>query len=192
MGESETASTESQLEALKTLQADAQELEYIESLLDRFNIFEAIGFIGQEIMHSRFLAFLLDPRQNHGLWDVVLKMMLKRASAISNAASVLKKFEVIGNRNMEQTVVQTEVYTHDGRIDILLLNEVGKWAIVIENKVWTTEHSDQLDRYYRYVRKNHSGWQIFGIYLTPFGDTPSMRSTSPSVTGQCVRSWRAF
>ena len=110
-------------------------------------MFETIGFIGQEVMHSRFLAFLLDPKQNHGLGDVLLRKMLEKASAISNAASVLKVFEDIGSRNMEQTSVQTVVYTDDGRIDILLLNEIEKWAMIIENKVWTIEHSDHLNRH---------------------------------------------
>jgi hypothetical protein len=147
MSESETASTESDFEALEALQEDASELERIQNLLDQFNMSETIGFIGQEVMHSRFLAFLLDPKQNHGLGDVLLRKMLEKASAISNAASVLKVFEDIGSRNMEQTSVQTEVYTDDGRIDILLLNEIEKWAMIIENKVWTIEHSDHLNRH---------------------------------------------
>jgi hypothetical protein len=147
MSESETASTESDFEALEALQEDASELERIQNLLDQFNMFETIGFIGQEVMHSRFLAFLLDPKQNHGLGDVLLRKMLEKASAISNAASVLKVFEDIGSQNMEQTSVQTEVYTDDGRIDILLLNEIEKWAMIIENKVWTIEHSDHLNRH---------------------------------------------
>ncbi len=55
---SESASTQADFEALKALQADAPELERIENLLDRFNVFETIGFVGQEVMRSRFLAFL--------------------------------------------------------------------------------------------------------------------------------------
>ena len=35
------------LEALMALQADASKLERIESPLNRFNVFEAIGFVGQ-------------------------------------------------------------------------------------------------------------------------------------------------
>ena len=40
MSESEAASTEADLEALRALQADALDLERIESMLDRFNVFE--------------------------------------------------------------------------------------------------------------------------------------------------------
>ena len=55
-------------------------LERIRTLLDRFNVFEAIGFVGQELMHSQFLAFLLDPKQNHGLEDAFLRRLLYEVS----------------------------------------------------------------------------------------------------------------
>ena len=51
MTESEAGSTQADLEALKALEADAPELERIESLLDRFNVFETINFINDEEMH---------------------------------------------------------------------------------------------------------------------------------------------
>jgi hypothetical protein len=63
MSKSEAASAQADLEALRALQADAHELEWIDNLLGQFNILEAIGFVHQETKHSRFLAFLLDPRQ---------------------------------------------------------------------------------------------------------------------------------
>jgi hypothetical protein len=59
--ESEPSSTKADLEALRALQADILELERIEKLLDRFNVFETIGFITKETAHSRFLAFTPDP-----------------------------------------------------------------------------------------------------------------------------------
>ena len=39
------------------------------SILDQFNIFEAMGAVHVEVRHSEFLSFLLDPYQNHGLGD---------------------------------------------------------------------------------------------------------------------------
>ncbi len=80
-------------EALKALEADASELERIENLLDRFNVFEAIGFIGQEIMHSRFLAFLLDPSQSHGLGDLFLKRFSQKVSESSDKVSLPEDFD---------------------------------------------------------------------------------------------------
>ena len=51
MTESEAGSTQADLEALRALQADTLELERIEKLLDRFNVFETINFINDEEMH---------------------------------------------------------------------------------------------------------------------------------------------
>lgn len=36
------------------------DLERLETLLDQFNMFEAIGAVRQELRHSDFLAFLLN------------------------------------------------------------------------------------------------------------------------------------
>lgn len=70
-------SNQTDLEALRALEADGSDLEHVEELHERFNVFESIGFIKQEAMHSHFLAFLLDPRQNHGLGDLFLKRFLQ-------------------------------------------------------------------------------------------------------------------
>ncbi len=74
------------LEALRALEADASELERIEALLNRFNVFETIGFVNQDLMHSNFLASLLDPRQNHGLGDAFLEEDLPFISSLLIAA----------------------------------------------------------------------------------------------------------
>jgi hypothetical protein len=172
MSESEPASTRADLDALEALQADAAELERIESLLNRFNVFEAIGFVGQELMHSRFLAFLLDPQQSHGLGNSFLEAFLRLVSKPAKGAS-RPCLDLTRSEELYRTRVRTEVYTGDGRIDILLINEAGGWATIIENKVWTTEHHDQLDRYYRFVKVTNPSWQILSVYLTPFGQAPT-------------------
>jgi len=174
MSESEIEQHKADLQALRVLQADASELEQIESLLNRYNVFEAIGFVGQEIRHSRFLAFLLDPKQSHGLGDLFLKRFLQESSASAKRFSLPLAFESIEDRNLDQTTVTTEAYTDDGRIDILLLNEVEEWAMIIENKIWTSEHSDQLKRYHKFVQDNYPSWQVFGSYLTPYGTLASL------------------
>ena len=65
--------------ALETLVVNNADLERLEALLDRFNIFEAVGLVRQEIRHSAFLAFLLDPQENHGLGDAFAKRLLQEA-----------------------------------------------------------------------------------------------------------------
>jgi hypothetical protein len=177
MSDSEAASTKADLEALKALQADASELEGIEELLDRYNVFEAIGFTKQEIMHSRFLAFLLDPKRHHGLDDLFLRGLLRKCSESTDGYTLPRVDHHDGG--LGQTTVHTEVHAGDGRIDILLLNEAGKWAMIVENKVWTTEHSGQLEKYYQFVKENYPNHLVRGIYLTPHGDRPSHEEYLP-------------
>lgn len=179
MSESRPTSTEADLEALKALQADVSELQRIENLLDRFNVFETIGFVNQELMHSRFLAFLLDPHQNHAAGNLFLRSFLRKVSESSNRLTSSQPFGSVNDRELDQTTVRTEVPTEDGRIDILLLNEAGKWAMIIENKIWSTERSGQLSKYYKFTKEDYPDWQVFAVYLTPFGNIPSHKSYLP-------------
>src|SRR5215212_9398812 len=103
MSDSETTSTAADLEALRALQADAAELERIEELLDQFNVFEAIGFVNQEVKHSHFLAFLLDPRQNHGIGEHFLKRFLQESSRSATRLSHPLALESIDDRSLDQT-----------------------------------------------------------------------------------------
>ena len=65
--------------ALLSLVQNNPGLDYLESLLSQYNIFEAIGMVSQEIRHSAFLAFLLTPGQSHDLGDRFLKAVLRLA-----------------------------------------------------------------------------------------------------------------
>jgi hypothetical protein len=71
-------SSDKRRELLENFIVDNEDLEELEAKLAEFNIFEAIGVVRQEIRHSNFLAFLLDPSQNHRLDDIFLKRFLKR------------------------------------------------------------------------------------------------------------------
>jgi hypothetical protein len=64
-----TAEADPDLKALESFLIANRDLERLEALLDRFNILEALGVVRQELRHSDFLAFLMDPKGNHGLGD---------------------------------------------------------------------------------------------------------------------------
>lgn len=174
MDNTRSANQEADLDALRALQADTSKLEHVENLLDKFNVFEAIGFVGQEVKHSHFLAFLLNPKQNHGLGDFFLRRMLREAMTSADG-KLLPSIQDLNGMDLGETLVHTERHN----IDLLLTNETHRFAVIIENKVWSTEHSDQLNRYYQIVRKGHPGWQVLGIYLTPYGYNPSHEAYLP-------------
>jgi hypothetical protein len=143
------------------------DLEQLEALLAEFNIFEAIGVVWQELRHSDFLAFLLNPAENHGLGDIFLKKFLMRL-LIEAQDSPLSAIE-IDVVNLQGAEVQREWRN----IDILIQDPVNRLVCAIENKVDTTEHSDQLRRYREIVGREFAGQRSIFIYLTPEGDEPS-------------------
>ena len=160
---------EEDLKALEDFIVGNAELEKLEAMLDRFNIFEAVGLVRQEIRHSKFLAFLLDPNETHGMGDAFVKRLLQRA--VMDAPNVSAPVTPIELSLWD--IGQMEVQREWKRIDIFLLDEREKLAVIIENKIGAGEHGDQLDRYYEAVREQYPDYRLLALYLTPGGDEPS-------------------
>lgn len=154
---------------LEALVVDNPELEQLEALLGQFNIFEALGAVRQELRHSALLAFLLDPRQSHGWGDLFLKRLLQRVLAAESPANYPFTPLDLDLWNLAGATVQTEWRD----IDIILLDDQHHIAVIIENKIFTTEHSQQLERYRQIVAQHYPDYSRIGLYLTPGGDVPS-------------------
>jgi hypothetical protein len=52
-------------------------------------------------------------------------------------------------------------------------------AVIIENKIDSFEHGDQLKRYFRTVRQHYPTCNIIGLFLSPEGDQPSEETYIP-------------
>ena len=65
----------SQLLQLDKLAEDSDFLR-LDRDLRKFNIFDAIGIERQELRHSDFLAFLLNPYRDHGLGGTFIEILL--------------------------------------------------------------------------------------------------------------------
>ena len=135
-------------------------LDSLENLLNQYNIFEAIGMVSQEIRHSAFLAFLLTPSQSHGLGDRFLKEVLELAG---------DDLEDLIIADLSATRVEREWQ----KIDLLAINSKHKLALLIENKVYSGEHSDQLAIYYAKVQHHYADYRVVCLYLTLTGQAPS-------------------
>jgi hypothetical protein len=163
-------------DARKELEAfliDNADLEALEAMIAEFNIFEAIGVIYQEVKHSQFLALLLNPNGNHGLDDLFLKRLLM-AALRGVDGSLITPLDL---DLMELS--SAEVQREWSNIDILITDPVNRFACIIENKVFTSEHDEQLQRYQTIVQLQYPGWQIIGLYLTPDGSPPSDETYIP-------------
>jgi hypothetical protein len=157
------------LRLLETFVVDNPDLEHLETLLDQFNIFEALGVVRHEVRHSDFLAFLLSPQQSHGLADLFVKRLLQKALAAAAGSRVPVTPIELALWSLDGVIVVREWQN----IDILLLDEDHQLAIIIENKISSGEHSGQLRRYRQIVAGHDPGWRAVGLYLTPHGDAPS-------------------
>mgnify|MGYP001362130547 CR=1 FL=1 len=142
------------------------DLERLEALLAEFNIFEAVGAVRQELRHSDFLAFLLDPTGNHRLGDAFLKRLLKHV--LAGVSDTPVNAVEIDAADLDSAVVQREWQN----IDILISDPVNRLVCAIENKIGSAEHSDQLHRYRETVYRHFPATRAIFIFLTPEGDLP--------------------
>jgi len=155
--------------ALEDFVIDNEEFERLEALLDQFNLFEAIGVVRQELRHSDFLAFLLDPQQNHGLGDVLLKRVLQFVLSAGRSTSVPVTPIDLDVWSLNGAIVRREWQN----IDILIIDELHRLVVIIENKIDSDEHSDQLSRYRTRVHDEYPGWNVICLYLTLDGESPT-------------------
>ncbi len=122
------------------LQRQRKEKNKAESF--EFNIFDLMGW-PNENLHSRLLAFLLNPYESHGQGNLFLK-------------SFLRKLDV-EEPNSHNWAVTAE----KGRIDILLVRQHPHSVIIIENKSnGAVDQPSQLYRYWYY--QIHSRKRIIG------------------------------
>lgn len=150
------------------------DLEELELQLEKFNIFEAIGVVRQELRHSNFLAFLLDPNQNSGLGQAFLNRFLQKAILNSNSELTITPID-LDSWDLHNVIVQREWQN----IDILILEETIKLAVIIENKIDSGESKGQLKRYYETVKKHYPDYNLVCLFLTPEGDIPSFEEYIP-------------
>lgn len=159
------------------------ELEKLEEIVNTFNIFDALKLVNYEIRHSIFLSWLMDPQETHGLKDYFLKSFLKFAAL---KASQLEKSEVSVFDIDCWDLNDAEVLREWKNIDILIRCDEQKFICVIENKIYSKEHSDQLQKYRKIIQEEYPEYKKLFIYLTVEGDIPSDERYIPINYGEIV------
>ncbi len=140
------------------------DFEKIELSLKEPNIFRALSIERNELKHSNFLSYILDPRENHGLKDIVLKKFLRDIfSASSNVVRTLFDADYIDMQCIE-------IRREWRNIDILIILKDD--IVLIENKVDSVDHSRQLMRYHGIVEDTFPDKVKHYVYLTPDGSSP--------------------
>lgn len=169
------------VEALERLIANNPDLERLEAVVADFNPFVAMGWTRQEARHSAFLRWLLDPDETHGLGTYPLRVFLKEILIGASGDDAPTVFDA-DMWDLDSTVVLAEWE----RIDILIRNDAEKFLVVLENKVGSSEHSQQLQRYRELIEVTFPEHGRIYVYLTPAGDTPSDEAYTPFSYAQVV------
>jgi hypothetical protein len=157
------------IRALEQFVVDSDDLLALEARIGKFNIFDALGIAEVEIRHSNFLAFILDPAESHGLGQLFLKAFVM--DLLKAAPAQLRPLSPIHLDGAD--LPKIEVKREWENMDILVASEQPPFNIVIENKVRSREHSDQLTRYRRTVNTLYPGRPTLYVYLTQEGEEAS-------------------
>ena len=149
--------------SLLALLDDVSAFEQEHELGESFNFFEAVGMARQEIRHSRFLAFMLNPSAAHGLGEVFLRAFLDHVMKQSDSP-VMSRLDV-----MLSDLGAAEVYSERDHFDITIWLPEQKLLMVIENKIGSSESSGQLSKYRERVKRRYPEETFCGVFLTAEG-----------------------
>lgn len=151
------------------LEKDKAEKEVCEKNGDSFNLFRTLNQSTSELIHSRMIAELLNPKGCHG-----------QGVSFLNCFMGLYDFDF--TFDIESVSVFTEYdigpisknFTSGGRIDILI-TDAKNHALIIENKIYATDQKKQLLRYVNYAKNKKYDYRI--VYLTLDCHEPTEFST---------------
>ena len=143
----------------------------------KYNVFDILNINRQELRHSDFLAFLLDPNKSGEIGLQFLRNFLTLLS--KDIVPTKLDFFTMLYGNIENANVRREVAVQNGRIDILIELEITKdnkqnIVIAIENKVDTGEHDNQLGKYKEFLSSERYKDHVkVMLYLSPDKLEPS-------------------
>ncbi|MDK1492465.1 PD-(D/E)XK nuclease family protein [Sinorhizobium sp. 7-81] len=132
---------------LEDLFVNNRDLQRVAAYLNRFNPIRTMRMDGMEIRHSSILAWLLDPRETHGLSDRFLRGFLCEAMRGQSALGSPTALEIA-----QADLRDAEVRREWQQIDIFVLLPRLNWAFVIENKFHSSQHEGQLAKYAERVK----------------------------------------
>lgn len=116
------------------------------------NVFSIIGMGHQEIKHSNFLAYIIDPNNSHGLGRGMIRFLYG-----------LTFKDLKPSKNIRVTREKEE------NMDLLIVDRDNMCLMVIENKVRAKLSETQLDKYSSYVEKEYPRYRRTYVFLTPEG-----------------------
>jgi hypothetical protein len=148
------------------------DIEQLSIILRRFNPFKVLKIDDVEIRHSNMLVWLMSPHESHGFRDRFFKDYIIK---VLNSSENESRDDI--DENIHSIILSefnnVTVLREQNKIDILCICHINKLVVLIENKVKSGEHSDQLNRYLGHITNQYSGYRIIPILLSIEGVAPT-------------------
>lgn len=128
----------------------------------------------KEVNVSRFVAWLMDPGEGHGLGDQPLRSLLARAGQGDRAQSLPQNERrflspaSVYTQSFSSVVVSTEVdvgMKTKKLLDVLILDPAARLYVAIENKFGAKEGADQTTVYHKGLNKLFPSYRGIHVYL---------------------------
>lgn len=148
--------------ALKEFLLDIECLDPLAEWTSKFNLFDILKITRTEIRHSNMLSWLLSPSENHGLGDSILRGFIQCV-----ATAFPEDMDVFDTLLMDCYDFNIQREWHN--IDILAVSSNEKFVFCIENKIYSGEHDNQLNRYRKIIEDTYPDYNKMYVYLSPEG-----------------------
>lgn len=150
------------LTALKDFLLDIDCLDPLDEWTSKFNLFDILKISRVEIRHSNMLSWLLNPNENHGLGESVIRGFIQYVvTSFSDDSDIFTTLLM----DCHDFIIQREWHN----IDLLAVSASEKFILCIENKIDSGEHDNQLNRYKKIVEDTYPGYRKMYIFLSPEG-----------------------
>ena len=172
--------TESSMEDIQKMLINYQTDPNVRKLYRLFkkkSITDIYGIARKQMHHSKFIAWLLNPNESHGIDSFALKQLLfvivRRGIQQNNTDSAftnIKNDLLVSQLDTGNLSIVTEYSVKGGRIDIFVQNlNIGDKPvnIIIENKVESGEHDSQTQTYYKEISERFPNTYNIYLFLTP-------------------------
>lgn len=141
----------------------------------KFNLFETLSIVKTEIRHSNVIGWLLNPYETHGLGQKFVKNFIR--DVYLQNKTLYNRHHIFSEDIFLFDFDEIKVYRENQNIDILLVDEINNLVVIIENKVDSREHSNQLEKYEAIIKTKFSKFKKMFIFLTKEGEESSRPDT---------------
>ena len=143
------------------------------------NVFDMLKVEERETIHSRFLAYLLDPNATHGIGTGFLEVFLLCLSEFVEQKAVPNFAVASLDLDMASVTPEWVGKGSKKRVDVVLeipYKKEGRLVLAIECKVNAGQGKNQLTDYDDILQKNYpqetKDQQVYKLYLTRSEDPP--------------------